>query len=84
MTYTTNNTEEDIKNKILNARIARRNPTSEHESRSIPSQSCQQINTLVNIIQIIMIDIKKSLVISVNEDISKLSHQRSGVVRHIT
>lgn len=81
MTYTTNNTEEDIKNKILNAR---RNPTSEHESRSIPSQSCQQINTLVNIIQIIMIDIKKSLVISVNEDISKLSHQRSGVVRHIT
>lgn len=82
MTYTTNNTEEDIKNKILNAR---RNPTSEHESRSIPSQSCQQINTLVKyIIQIIMIDIKKSLVISVNEDISKLSHQRSGVVRHIT
>lgn len=81
MTYTTNNTEEDIKNKILNAR---RNPTSEHESGSIPSQSCQQINTLVNIIQIIMIDIKKSLVLSVNEDISKLSHQRSGVVRHIT
>lgn len=42
------------------------------------------INTLVNMKQIIMIDIKKSLVISVNEDISKLSRQGSGVARHIT